>query len=40
LAGIFPANQNIQGGQRAIGFQIGLFRYVEETHIFSKENHL
>jgi hypothetical protein len=32
LKGILPANQNFQGGERLIYFQIDLFSQVEETH--------
>jgi hypothetical protein len=32
LKGILPANHSVQGGERLILFQIGLFKEVEETN--------
>jgi hypothetical protein len=34
LTGILPENQNFQGGERLILFQIGLFVFVEVTRVF------
>jgi hypothetical protein len=31
---ILPAYNNLDGGQRLILFQIGLFSTVEETHVY------
>ena len=33
LTGEHPADQNFQGGERLIFFQIGIFRFVDDTHI-------
>jgi hypothetical protein len=40
LKGICPANQNVHGGERLILFQIGLFSWLEETHVYLEENNL
>jgi hypothetical protein len=36
LNGILPENQNFQGGDSLILFQIGVFSLVEKTHVSVK----
>jgi hypothetical protein len=33
---MFPANYSFQGGKRLIFFQLGLYRYVDKTHVSLK----
>jgi hypothetical protein len=33
LQGILPVNQSLQGGERIIFFEIGLFSSVDEAHV-------
>jgi hypothetical protein len=36
MKGILPAKKNVQGGERPILFQIGIFSTVDETHVSLK----